>query len=553
MLEESLPAKPVQPSAILQALYEAREKRRIQEDAERLSAPGSLLNFVREAWTVLKPHEPFISNWHLEAIAAHLEAVSSGQIHRLQIWIPPGTMKTGMVSVYWHSWEWTTRPWLRYWTASYETRLIQRFSIQAQQVITSRWYRERWGDMFSLRSEAAHYWANDQGGTRLATSPQSTGTGEHGHRILVDDPIPARAGEVDAGVQKDLKTLVQEANDWWDATASTRYIDNAELGFSHARVLVMQRLHEGDLAAHMLDQEDWTVLCLPERFEKGHDYAWRGENIHKGVALPDHLKNGDPREEDELLWPSRRDETASNVLARQLGTHRAAGQLQQRPAAREGEIIKRHWWNFYDPRIRSQDDWKRLGQLGMVVVSVDTPLKDKETNDNVAVQCWGIKGADNYLLDLKLGKMGYASAKRTIREMATWARGIWRGVPHYLLIENAGYGPELIVDLKRELSGVVKVPPGADGNKETRAISATDALESGNYFLPGIGPPTHPVFDEAKSPADVVAFVANLARFPNGMHDDDVDAWSQFGNWRRSKNVTPLRTSSPHRSRMPVR
>lgn len=542
----SLPSEQSQRSELLETLYRAREQARVREEAERFSQPNSLLAFVNEAWHVLKPHEPFLTNWHLEAIAAHLEAVSDGEIHRLQIWIPPGTMKTGMVSVYWHAWEWTTRPWLRYWTASYETRLIQRFSIQAQNIITSDWYQERWGEHFDLISEAAHFWGNNQGGTRLATSPTSTGTGEHGHRLIIDDPIPARAADADTGtIQKDMKTLVRETNEWYDGTATSRVIDNQELGFKHARVLVMQRLHENDLAAHMLDQEDWTVLCLPERYEKDHPYAWRGDKVVV-ETLPDHLIHGDPREEGELLWASRRDEQASNLLAKQMGTHRAAGQLQQRPTAREGELLLRSHWRFYDPRIRREEDWAKLGRFGSIVISVDTPLKDKETNDNVAIQCWGAKGADRYLLDLRLAKVSYAVAKRMVKEMSIWARRSFPYAPCYVLIENAGYGVELIVDLKREITGVTKVTPSAEGNKETRAIAASDALESGNCFLPGIGPPAAPIFDEAPSPADVVAFVDNCARFPNAPHDDDVDAWSMMINWLRARAAAPLRVSSPY-------
>ena len=118
-----------------------------------------------------------------------------------------------------------------------------------------------------------------------------------------------------------------------------------------------------------------------------------------------------------------------------------------------------------------------------------------------------------------------------------------------MLIENAGYGVELIVDLKREIPGVQKISPGPEGNKETRAESASDALESGNYFLPGYGPPWQPAYDEHMSPDDVVEFVANCARFPHGKHDDDVDAWSQFGNWIRSRQTVPIRTSKLHRLR----
>jgi predicted phage terminase large subunit-like protein len=140
--------------------------------------------------------------------------------------------------------------------------------------------------------------------------------------------------------------------------------------------------------------------------------------------------------------------------------------------------------------------------------------------------------------------MNYPSAKRTIKEMALWARRIWRTCPHYVLIENAGYGVELITDLTRELTGVKKVSPSLDGNKITRAESASDALESGNCFLPGYGPPWQPAYDEQRTPADVAAFVANLAAFPNAQHDDDVDAWSQTMNWLRGRNDAPARWTS---------
>ena len=36
----------------------------------------------------------------------------------------------------------------------------------------------------------------------------------------------------------------------------------------------MQRLHENDLAAHVLEtREPWDVLCLPERYEHDHPFA----------------------------------------------------------------------------------------------------------------------------------------------------------------------------------------------------------------------------------------------------------------------------------------
>ena len=533
-------------SDLLSALRQGKEEAKAVEERERLRY--SYADFIKEAWPALKKHEPFIHNWHLDALACHLEAVSRGEIHRLQIWIPPGTMKTGTVTVFWHPWEWTTRPWLRYFTASYEIHLVQRFSLDAQQVVKSPWYQARWPEACDFTLDAASYWKNTQGGSRFATTPKSTGTGEHGHRIVIDDPVPARAADNSADLLIDLRTLLNQANEWYDGTASSRWIDNATMNFKHARVLVMQRLHENDLAAHMLDLggDDWTILCLPERFEEGHPYAWRGERIHPAVKphLPPLLQFGDPRAEGELIWPARRDERASRNLEAELGTFRAAGQLQQRPAPREGNLLKRDWWKFYDPRHRGMPD--KLPKFSRVVVSVDTPLKDKESSDNVAITAWGIHGSDRYLLDIDVGKMNYGRAKRRVTEMCRWSRKTWRHIHTVVLIENAGYGIELVEDLKRELDGipVQKISPGPLGDKVSRAEAASDVLESGHCWLPGAGPPWLPVMDEARTPPDVNAFVHECATFPFALHDDSVDSWSQAMNWIRSKSASPARGRS---------
>src|SRR5512146_1429284 len=110
----------------LTVLYEERDKRKAEHDAQALTE--DLAAFVREAWTVLKPAEEYHHNWHIEAICEHLQAVSRGEILRLQIWVPRGTMKSLNVSVFWPAWEWTRNPGLRYWTASYELGLSKRLA-----------------------------------------------------------------------------------------------------------------------------------------------------------------------------------------------------------------------------------------------------------------------------------------------------------------------------------------------------------------------------------------------------------------------------------------
>ena len=242
-----------EPSPELQLLYEARRKREQIEDVQKCEQ--SLSHFIKQAWPSLKPDDTYVHNWHIDAVAEHLEAVTSGEITRLQVWLPPGAMKSLSVSVFWPAWEWTTKPNMRYWGASYETRFAARLSAMSRDLMLSDWYQERWGDKFRFTRDAENYYANDHGGTRLATSPESVGTGEHGHRVLIDDPVKAKEADAVSGA------ILKDVNEWYDGTVATRGL---EIGFTPARIIVMQRLSEFDLAAHALEIEEWDVLCLPE-------------------------------------------------------------------------------------------------------------------------------------------------------------------------------------------------------------------------------------------------------------------------------------------------
>ena len=61
---------------------------------EREFCARKLVNFVQRAWPVVEPGTRYVHGWHIDAIAEHLEAVTSGEINRLLINVPPGTMKS---------------------------------------------------------------------------------------------------------------------------------------------------------------------------------------------------------------------------------------------------------------------------------------------------------------------------------------------------------------------------------------------------------------------------------------------------------------------------
>lgn len=252
------------------------------------------------------------------------------------------------------------------------------------------------------------------------------------------------------------------------------------------------------------------------------------------------------------LHPSAVAELYSRYGGSRLGTQELEGEWI---SALEGDALKRSWWRYYLPQTRGES-WaafvKRLPHFQWVIVSADTPLKDKQASDNVAIQVWGADKANRYLLDARNEKMSYEQAKRAITEMSRWARRNWR-CQHRTLIENAGYGPELLVDLQRELGQVQKITANAEGNKGQRALAAAGDLETGNCFLPGKikGDLSGP--DEQSCPALTLSLVEECAMFhidgSHDSHDDQVDAWSQCMNWLRARQTPPARTWSSFRSK----
>lgn len=250
------------------------------------------------------------------------------------------------------------------------------------------------------------------------------------------------------------------------------------------------------------------------------------------------------------LAPHRVKEFYDRFSGQLLGRQELEGEWIE---AIEGDALKRAWWRYFDPRLLRNDRNGRIeignGEIKFqwVIVSADTPLKDKESNDNVAIQVWGVDKANRYLLDAENRKMSFDQAKRAIREKAIWARRNWR-CQHRVLIENAGMGPDLIVDLKREIGGVEKVKANLLGNKGQRALAASGDLETGNCFLPGRMKSDGTGPDESQCPAFVVSLVDECALFQldgsHDSHDDQVDAWSQTMNWLRERQTAPARTWS---------
>ena len=94
----------------LAVLIQERQRRRRAEEAERLR--NDFGAFVRASWSVVDPAMPLIDNWHIDAIAEHLQAIAEEQIRFLMINIGPGYAKSVIASVQFSAWLWA-RNWRR--------------------------------------------------------------------------------------------------------------------------------------------------------------------------------------------------------------------------------------------------------------------------------------------------------------------------------------------------------------------------------------------------------------------------------------------------------
>jgi predicted phage terminase large subunit-like protein len=349
-------------------------------DLDKAEAAESLVAFIRMAWAIVEPGQPYTHGWHIDAICDHLEAITDGHelddgtpYNRLLVNVPPGTMKSLITNVFWPAWEWgpCNLPHLRYVCAAHKVEnLSARDSRRMRQLITSEWYQARWGDNVKLakdQNEKLNF-VNSAGGFRIATAITSL-TGIRGDRLLLDDPHSVDSAASDTQRQTEVTTFLE--------AIPTRLNDPIRSSI----VVIMQRLHEEDVSGIILDKQlGYDHLMLPMEFDPAR-------------AFPTKLGFVDPRSEaGELLFPER---FPAEVVARDkkvLGPYATAGQFQQEPTPRGGGVIKREWWRLYEANV--------FPPMEYVVASLDTAYTIKAENDFSALTVWGLfSGAQAQRID----------------------------------------------------------------------------------------------------------------------------------------------------------
>lgn len=455
---------------------------------ERELCKRSLAEFAKRAWPVLEPGSNLKWGWALDAICLHLEAVTNGDITRLLMNVPPGSMKSLLTGVIWPAWEWGPKgmPEKRFVGTAHEETLAIRDSRKCRDLIKSEWYQKLWPLALDRSLDGKREFGNEFKGVRQARAFTSM-TGVRGDRVILDDPISADNANSEA--------KLEAARIAFTETLPTRVNSDES-----AIVVIMQRLHEKDTSGIILDMGlPYVHLCIPMRFEESNRCATK-------------IGWQDPRESDgELMFPERFSEAQVSELEATLGSYGAAGQLQQRPTPRGGGIFKDSWWGTY--AVCPQLEW--------VQIYADTAQKSKEENDYSVLEAWGrTTTGQAVLLDLLRGK--WEAPELLVQARAFWHKHLGRNYSEPWLqsvkqqrvscramkVEDKVSGTGLIQSIRRE--GVPVHPVQRNKDKITRAYDAAPFIEAGQVLLP----------QDAPWLSD---FLAEASSFPAGAHDDQLD------------------------------
>ena len=442
---------------------------------------SDLTAFVQMVFKTVSPNDTFKPNWHIEAITHELMRCHARECNRLLITQPPRSLKSICSSVAFVAWALGHDPSLRFLCVSYSEGLASDLARQFRMVVESDWYKRIFPRM-RLRTETKTECITTSSGSRVALSVGGSITGRGADFIIIDDPLKA-----EDGASESARTNVIE---WYDGTLSTRLNDKE----SGVIIVVMQRLHQEDLAGYLIERGGWHNLNLP------------------AIAIDDQCVRIGPdevhcRKEGDVLHPERESDETLERIKTEVGSLQFSAQYQQSPVPREGNLIKRKWLKTYEtaperrPGVRIAQSW-------------DIATTTDERNNYSVCTTWAIKQKEYYLLDVWRDRLEFPDLRRKIVNHAL------RHEAQTVLIEKTGPGQQLIQDLKRDTTRGFPNPIGVrpEGDKLVRMEAQTPRMEGGHVLLP-------------KEAPWLAVFVEELLAFPRGKHDDQVDSVSQFLKW----------------------
>ena len=170
--------------------------------------------FLVRCFLELNPGAEFLPSWHIEVMAAKLQAVRDGRVRRLIINIPPRHLKSLAASTAMPAWLLGHDPAKAIINVTYGQELSDKFARDCRAIMMASWYRGLFQTRLSSARSPLQELVTTQGGFRLATSVGGVLTGRGADFIVIDDPLKP------SDAMSESRRIA--ANEWFDGTLYSR-------------------------------------------------------------------------------------------------------------------------------------------------------------------------------------------------------------------------------------------------------------------------------------------------------------------------------------------
>jgi len=377
--------------------------------------------------------------------------------------MPPRHGKSTTVSEHFPAWYLGRNPSDQVLFSTYGQNLASSFGRRVRNQLFEPTFRSIFPNChISSDSKAINQFTTQEGGIYNAVGRGGPITGKGANIVILDDMLKDNK-------DAESKIIREGFKDWYRSTLITRLEPDAAI------IFIATRWQEDDPIGFVLNEfadDGWEQIILP--------------------ALS--------QDETIALWSERYPVKRLLKIKKGLTPYFWNALYQQRPSAREGNILKREWWKFYKELPKRFDK---------VIQSWDMSFKKGETNSFVIGQVWGKLGPDNYLIHQFRRQIGFTDTLRAFSQLTKNYPEAYRK-----LVEDKANGPAIMDALKNKISGIIPIEP--EGSKEERASAISPIIESGNVYLP----------DQELQPW-ILEFIDECANFPKGTYDDQVDGMTQ--------------------------
>jgi len=450
-----------------------------QELAKRILARKRLLPFVERF------NPDYLAGWVHKDICQRLEKfseqVANKESPRLMLFMPPRHGKSTLASVAFPAWHLGRHPNHEFISCSYSGSLAMNFSRKVRQLLREPVYKNVFEKArLDKDSQSIESWQTTQGGGYVAAGVGGGITGKGAHVMVIDDPVKNRE-DAESDNNRDATW------DWYTSTAYTRLSPGGGI------LVILTRWHDDDLAGRLLKQaeegaDQWEVIKYPAIAEIDETFRKYGESLH----------------------PERYNVDALEQIRKAIGPRDWSALYQQNPVSDEGDYFSRDMIRYYE------DEDIEYAQLNYYC-AWDLAIGQRDRNDYSVGIVVGVDEYDNlFVVDVVRGKYdGFELVEQILDLYETWRPGIVgieRGHIEMALgpflqkrTRERGLNEAYFKDLKV-----------GRRDKEARARAIQGRMQQGMVYFP-------------KDAVWTGTMVAELLRFPNGAHDDQVDALAWIG------------------------